>query len=129
MAKLSDTDNQPNTIPPKILDEADGIALNGLTFATLSRCNDKGLILPNKDQSIKSSRVTEFPITTDTHFSTNGVYSIPIKNTSSCPIDTSFCEHPSLPRDAQENEMIQKKLEKIFKEICVITDKIRKEVY
>ena len=144
MAKLSETDTKPNTLPSQILDDANGLAINGLTFSVLSSYDDEELSV--LDTNHYNKQVTNQPhkyppelsINPNTYFSTNGIYSIPMKNThtSSCPIDTDFGENEAEKRgtnsnnhNAQEKESIKKELEKIFKEICVITDKIRKEVY
>ena len=119
MEKLSEKDTQPKTLPSSILDDVEGLTINDTMRAKSSNCNPT-----------EYSLLDEGP---------KYVYSLPMRGKASifCPIHGKDNERKSDldPTQSHENvvdsyekHIIKQELAKIFKEICIITDKIRNEV-
>ena len=119
MEKLSEKDTQPKTLPSSILDDVEGLTIDDTLRAKSSNFNPT-----------ENSLLDEGP---------KYVYSLSMRRKASifCPIHGKDNERKSDldPTQSHENvvdsyekHIIKKELAKIFKEICIITDKIRNEV-
>ena len=139
MEKLSEKDTQPKTLPSSILDDVEALTINETMRAKSSNYNPTDYHLLDEGPKYVSEIAEEWQNNPDISFSRSCVYSLPMRRTASifCPIHGNDNERKSdldptqsheNVVDSHEKHIIKKELANIFKEICIITDKIRNEV-
>ena len=139
MEKLSEKDTLPKTLPSTILDDVEGLTINDRTWSKSSNYSPTNYFLLDEGPNYVPETVEEWKNNLDDCSSKSCVHSMQSRRAVSilCPIhgnnhegksDLDPTQSHENVFDSNEKHIIKRELAKIFKEICIITDKIRNEV-